>query len=223
MKNLIPSPTPRRNFLQRIAAGSAVLVAGGWTTAQAKSTSPLRPTSVGSDWLDRIHGDHRQVFDLVEPNGGTGAAYAMNYLTSSKEADGLSDAEICAVAVFRHFAYPLIMTDDMWRKYKLGEFLKITDPATEAPAVRNIFRDNVPLQPGLTYERMIAEHGVIVVACNIALNVFSMLTAPNAGVSADEAKAEFTENLLEGVVLVPSGVYAVNRAQERGCTYCYAG
>jgi hypothetical protein len=29
--------------------------------------------------------------------------------------------------------------------------------------------------------------------------------------------------LLKGVSLGASGVYAVNRAQEAGCTYCYAG
>ena len=26
-----------------------------------------------------------------------------------------------------------------------------------------------------------------------------------------------------GVNVVPSGVFAVNRAQKKGCTYCYAG
>ena len=31
------------------------------------------------------------------------------------------------------------------------------------------------------------------------------------------------KNLLPGMAIVPSGVLAVNRAQEHGCTYCYAG
>jgi intracellular sulfur oxidation DsrE/DsrF family protein len=29
--------------------------------------------------------------------------------------------------------------------------------------------------------------------------------------------------LLPGVQVVPSGVWAVGRAQEKGCGYCYAG
>jgi intracellular sulfur oxidation DsrE/DsrF family protein len=228
MKNLPLPPTPRRNFLQNLAAGSAALVAGSWATAQtaqAKATPRSSPvaTVADDDWLDRIHGTHRQIFDIVEPNSGLGAAYAMNYLTSFQEAHDISDDDICAVTVFRHNAYVLTMTDMMWEKYKLGEFFDITDPTTDAPAVRNIFRDNIPLQPGLTYETMVSEKGVIVCACNIALSVYSMLTAPNAGVSAEEAKAEWTENILDGIVLVPSGVYAVNRAQEHGCTYCYGG
>ena len=64
---------------------------------------------------------------------------------------------------------------------------------------------------------------MIICACNIALTVVSSMAAPKAGVTADVAKKEWTANLLPGVVLVPSGVYAVNRAQETGCTYCYAG
>ena len=64
---------------------------------------------------------------------------------------------------------------------------------------------------------------MIFVACNMALTVFSGMAAPKAGVTADVAKKEWTANLLPGVHLSASGVYAVNRAQSAGCTYCYAG
>jgi hypothetical protein len=228
MKNLPLSPTPRRSFLQNLAAGSAALIAGSWATAQsaqAKSTPHTSPvaTVADDDWLDRIHGEHRQVFDVVEPNSGLGAAYTMNYLTSFHDAHDISDDDICAVAVFRHNAFALIMNDQMWDKYKLGEFFDITDPETDAPATRNIFHENIPLSPGVTYESMISDKGVVLVACSVAWDVYSMLTAPNAGVTHEEAKAEWAENILNGVILVPSGVYAVNRAQEHGCSYCYAG
>ena len=51
----------------------------------------------------------------------------------------------------------------------------------------------------------------------------SGLLSKNAGVTPEVAKAEWTANLLPGVTLVPSGVLAVNRAQEKGCTYCNGG
>ena len=75
----------------------------------------------------------------------------------------------------------------------------------------------------MMYEQVMADRGVIMTACNMALTVLSGMVAPKAGASADEAKKEWTANLLPGVHLAPSGVYAVNRAQEAGCTYCNGG
>jgi hypothetical protein len=65
--------------------------------------------------------------------------------------------------------------------------------------------------------------GVIVGACSVALQVFSAMFAVNAGVTADEAKAEWTAGILPGVTLLPSGVWGVNRAQEHRCTYVAGG
>jgi hypothetical protein len=53
--------------------------------------------------------------------------------------------------------------------------------------------------------------------------VLSNAFAPNAGVSPDEAKREWTAGLLSGITLLPSGTFGVNRAQEKGCTYCSGG
>jgi len=59
--------------------------------------------------------------------------------------------------------------------------------------------------------------------CNIALTFNSMRLAKDMGMQADAIKKEWVANLLPGVVVVPSGVIAVNRAQEKGCAYCFAG
>jgi intracellular sulfur oxidation DsrE/DsrF family protein len=40
---------------------------------------------------------------------------------------------------------------------------------------------------------------------------------------AAEVKKEWIAGLLPGIQVMPSGVWAVGRAQEHGCTYCYAG
>jgi hypothetical protein len=118
---------------------------------------------------------------------------------------------------------PLLVNDKVWAKYKVGEVLNVKDPKTNAPATRNMFRDNIPLYPGVTYEKLVTEHGVVLVACNMALTVISGMTAAKAGVTADQAKKEWTAGLLPGVSLAASGVYAVHRAQGAGCTYCYGG
>jgi len=59
--------------------------------------------------------------------------------------------------------------------------------------------------------------------CNVALTVLSGKLAQAGGVSAEVAKKEWVAGLVPGMTLVPVGVLAVNRAQEKGCTYCYGG
>jgi hypothetical protein len=217
------STTPRSGFIGALAAGAAGLAAT-WlperAAAAAESAALLPPSD---EWLSRIKGKHKQVFDAVTPNDGWGPAFALNYLDSTAQALKLGDKDLSAVVVLRHWAMPLTLTDDVWAKYKIGELIGVTDPKTSAPATRNIFSANVPLRPGLTYEQAITNRGVILVACNLALTVLSEKAAPKAGVTAAQARKEWEAGLIKGVALAASGVYAVNRAQEAGCTYCYAG
>jgi intracellular sulfur oxidation DsrE/DsrF family protein len=119
----------------------------------------------------------------------------------------------------------MAFTDDIWARYKLGEFAKSNDPATQAPATRNIFfhsRDGDLMLPGMSIDKMLAR-GTIFTVCNMALGVLSGLTAKNAGVTPDVARREWVAGLIPGMTLVPAGVLAVNRAQEKGCSYCFAG
>lgn len=215
------STTQRRHFLGGVAAATAALALGRWSPANAA----VLEASVDFDdsWVGRIKGKHKQVFDCVSANDGFGAAYALNFIDSYKSAHKLNDSDVTAVVSFRHASMPLTLPDSIWAKYKIGEALGIKDPKTSAPATRNPFRDAIMMRPGLTYEQMIADRGVIITACNMALGALSGMTASKAGVNADEAAKEWAASLLPGVVLVPSGVYAVNRAQEAGCTYCYGG
>jgi hypothetical protein len=39
----------------------------------------------------------------------------------------------------------------------------------------------------------------------------------------ETVKKEWTAGILPNIQLVPSGVWALGRAQEKGCTYCFAG
>jgi hypothetical protein len=217
--------TPRRGFVKGVAAGAAALMAAKWSPAHA-ATPPRpdrRPTS-SDDWVSRIKGKHRQVFDAAETNSGFAVVYALNFLESTKEAHQLQDSDVTAVVSFRHFATPLVLRDEVWEKYKIGAMppINVVDPQTNAPATRNIFHNNVMLYPGVTYESLIATRPVIMTACSMALTVLSSMAAEGAGVTAEEAKKEWFAGLIPGVVAVPSGVYAVNRAQQAGCTFCSA-
>lgn len=214
----LTSPTPRRGFLTKLAAATAALSISAPRVAQAR---PIRPAE--EPWVRRISGRHGQVFDATEPHNGVGFVYALNFLDSYSGAQGLTPPDVTAIVVLRHFAMPLALTDAIWAKYPIAEFIDVKDPRTNAPARRNIFHDNIMLRPGLTYERAVADRGVIAVACGLALTVLSNVLGQRIGVGADAAKAEWTAGLIPGVHLSNSGVYAVNLAQEAGCAYCFAG
>jgi hypothetical protein len=57
----------------------------------------------------------------------------------------------------------------------------------------------------------------------VALTVYSGVVAKKMNGDAAAVKADWVAGLFPGIQVVPSGVWAVNRAQEHGCTYCFAG
>jgi hypothetical protein len=52
------------------------------------------------------------------------------------------------------------------------------------------------------------------------MTVYSAAAAEKMGLNAADVKKEWLAGLLPGVQPVPSGVWAVGRAQEHGCSYC---
>jgi hypothetical protein len=110
----------------------------------------------------------------------------------------------------------------MWVKYKIGENLKINDPETKAPAVKNPYfqpKSGVLLVDDFAIEKLLAR-GVVIGACNIAPQVQSKMLAGGAGVAPEDAAKEWAANVIPGVTVIPSGTWGVNRAQEAGCSYC---
>ena len=213
----------RRDFLTQIGAGTAALL-GAPALLRAESVLPSAP---GDDaWVDNLKGRYRQYFDATSVNSGFALAYAMNWLDTMKGAYNLADKDLNAVVGFRHFSIPIAYTDEIWAKYKLGEFAQLNDPKTNAPATRNIYfnpKQGDLMFPGMAIDQL-KPRGVTFVVCNVAHTVVSSMLGQKAGVAPDVAKAEFTKGLIPGFTLVASGVLAVHRAQEKGkCTYCEAG
>ena len=215
----------RRAFLSQLATGSAALASAGVLMqlpfTEAAAEVPASPDT----WLAKLTGKHRQFFDAMTINSGFALGFAMNFLNSYNDTEKLPDGSLSAVVGLRHFAVPMAFNNDIWARYKLGETLGIMDPATKAPSTRNFMfhpHDGDLLNPGMAIEKL-TQRGVQITCCNVALTVLSGMTSANAGVTPDVAKQQWLAGLLPGVVVVPSGVMAVNRAQEKGCTYCSAG
>ena len=218
----------RRTFLTTIAASSAALAASGVALhfgAERADAAEIAADGFSDAWLGKITGKHKQLFDVTSVGSGFGLVFAMNFLNSNNDAYKLADNKIGAVVGLRHFSVPMGFTDEIWARYKLGEFFQIMDPATKAPSTRNFFyhpKDGDLSFPGSAIEKLMSR-GVQFTVCSVAMTVLSGMTAKNAGVSAEDAKKDWQAHLVPGMNLVASGVLAVNRAQESGCTYCNGG
>jgi hypothetical protein len=204
---------PRRGFFGRLAGGMAIGLAG-------LGSAPLRAQqNNSSEWPGALKGPYRQVVDAYEVNSGFPLAFAYTFLAPNPAGSAT------AVVVLRHGAFPIALNSAMWEKYKIGESLKITDPETSAPAVKNPFfhpKSGVLVVDEMSVDRLLAT-GTVFGACNVALTVLSKRLAGNAGVSADDAAKDWAANIIPGITVIPSGTWGVNRAQEGGCTYCAGG
>jgi hypothetical protein len=219
----------RRGFIGRLASGAVAL---GATTlidpnrvfGKAVGSGPTPGDSTFEQWLGRIKGTHKQVFDCMMPDGGMPLAWTRVFLMTNKSI-GVAENDCTAVLVLRHESIPFAMEDRLWDKYKFGEVFKLTDSATKAPALRNSYwkpkPNELPL-PGMAVNELL-DSGVLVGVCDMALTVYSKAVAGKMNLNADECKKDWVSGVLPGIQIVPSGVLAINRAQERGCSYCWAG
>ena len=216
--------TPRRGFLGTLAATAA---AGLASLTPLRLEAAPRAGSVGMDpafetWLNRITGKHKMAFDAPEVNGGMPVIWPRVWLNGNNENYGTKDADNSGVIILRHSAIPIAMKDELWAKYKLGEFFNLKDG--DMPATKNGFAKVMPLPlPGTGLEALLASGGVLVGCCNVALTVYSSMWAQKNGQDPAAVKADWVAGLIPGVQVVPSGVLAVARAQEKGCAYCFAG
>jgi intracellular sulfur oxidation DsrE/DsrF family protein len=219
--------TPRRDFLGKLAAGAGTSLALPTLLASINAeASPLSvPPADADEWFKKVKGKHKIIFDATEPNGGFAVIWSWVFYKTNN-ATGTPDNELTSVVVLRHGAIPLALEDKLWEKYKLGEVFKITDGTTSAPAIRNPF--NTPTEPvmvnmGMDGIKGLTARGVMFCVCDVALTVYSGVVAKSISGNAEEIKKEWLAGLLPGVQVVPSGVWAVGRAQEKGCAYAYAG
>lgn len=229
MPDLTTFTTHRRGFIGRLAAGAAALGLPGLVSPTPAGAQPARGIRSASSnpefeaWLNKMTGKHKMVFDVPQPNNGYVFAWARIFLNTTNETYGTTDADNTVAVVLRHESIPFGMKSEMWAKYRLGEHFKINDGA--APATRNGLAHANPGElpiPGMALDELVAK-GVLFGICNMALTFYSGMFAKDMGMQAETIKKDWVANLLPGITVVPSGVIAVNRSQEKGCTYCFAG
>ncbi|HOZ97165.1 MAG TPA: hypothetical protein PKY86_01645 [Niabella sp.] len=218
---------PRRKFLQSISLGAVALSAAAFSTPLVGTATTIEAVEEGpEDWMKKITGKHRIVYDVTEPYHQFPFAWPRVFLLTN-EATGTPAKECSVVVILRHNAIPFAMDHHLWEKYNLGEMFHVTDVNTNMKAEKNPYWKPAPGTykfPGFgTVEigiNELQESGVLFLVCDAALTVYSAVAAGNNG-DAAAVKKEWVAGVLPGIQIVPSGVWALGRAQEKGCGYCF--
>jgi len=217
----------RRNFIGKVALGSTVAGLTGLvnpvTGNQLKKSN--HSMHVADEWFEKIKGSHRVVYDGPNPHDGFSIIWNWAfYLTNNQT--GSPDSDITAMTVLRHSAIPFALEDRLWAKYKFGEVFGVKDNATGKPSLRNPYYEPkegdfpMPMIQGI---KDLQTRGAMFCVCDLAMQVNSGAIAGKMNLKMEDVYADIKSGVLPGIEVVPSGVWALGRAQEHGCGYIFAG
>jgi intracellular sulfur oxidation DsrE/DsrF family protein len=219
----------RRTFLLRMTGGVAALSGAACTGMTVGSGAtpnegarPRRGFST-EPWVQRIEqARHRAVFDSPAIGDGTALDNAYVYMDGYRQSYDARDDEMAVVVVVRHAAMAMVLSTALWHRYSMGTNFNLNDPSTEKPAERNPYesmtddeiRANEGIAAGITN---LQRRGVAILACSLALSATAGRIAKRLNLDPATVNAEIRAGLIPGVVIVPSGIFGVTRAQEAGC------
>ena len=247
MKDNELHPTPqRRGFLREVLTGGAALglaaIASSFKFVNPDQKSKaLNSIGLGKDpadlWFEKVKGSHRVVYDATQPHEVMPFAWPKVFLLTNA-ATGSPSSDCGVVVVLRHDAIGYAFNDQMWAKYNFGDVFKAHElgggfqaaDAKTATKTRNPFYNTKPGDfaiPGIGAVpigiKELQADGVMFCVCHAAMTVFSAAVAGGMGLEAEDVLKEWEANVIPGIQIVPSGVWALGRAQEHGCAYIFAG
>ncbi len=244
-ENKLNQTTKRRSFLGKLATGAAALGLvsvvsplrlGAQQKPPMKGKAPA-PKGEADLWFDKIKGRHRVVYDATRPHEIMPFAWPKIFLMTN-ESTGTPSSECGVVVVLRHDAIGYAFQDSMWAKYNFGEVFKAGElgpafqaaDAATATKTRNPFWNTHPGDfkvPGVGAVDIgikdLQKSGVMFCVCGAAMMVYSNVIAGMMKMNADDVMKDWKANIIPGIQIVPSGVWALGRAQEHKCGYIFAG
>jgi len=222
--------TSRRDFVEHIATGAVMFgAAPSALAAMPIGKSASRTTAAGPwdmSWTDRVRGKYKVVSDCAEIAGGSGVARGTVWAMGYADAMGVKASDCSTVVVVRHTAIALAMNSAFWAEYKLGEKHKENDMVTNKPATRNpsLLNSKEHGSPAeyddMILDKLIARGGVVL-GCALAFEEIIDTVKTQDKVSDAATKEKAMKMMVPGVILQPSGVFAVIRAQQAGCWYMH--
>jgi len=218
----------RRDFLTKLGLGAVALSGGAIVTpvgaeeldrmGQAFAAEPTWNMS----WTDELQKvPYKAVFDSPSLADGAALDLAAGIWDNFKEVYG-TDSSSRMVIIMRQLGQVMAFNDMMWEKYGIGEERKVNDPATKQPAKRNPWAKVTHGDPAWAVSsRLDTLHarGAIFLVCNRASMNWATSTAERMKVDVEAVKSDVRNNLVPGAILMPTGVFALVRAQNAGCAY----
>jgi hypothetical protein len=231
--------TTRRGFLGSLAIGTTALgisAIAAPLTAHAENTTQFQPEDPDV-WFNKVKGKHKVIFDATRTHEIFAFAWPKVFLLTN-QATGTPPKDCGVVVVLRHDAIPYAFEDRLWAQYHFNDVFKVGDlgkafkaaDAATATATRNPFWQPKPgdfVMPAFGAVPIgindLQADGVMFCVCDAAITVYSAAIAGAMNKDAAEVKKDWLAGLLPGIQVVPSGVWAIGRAQEHGCSYIFAG
>ncbi len=153
--------------------------------------------------------------------GGHALFFARNFFTANKEGYGLAPSQLAVIIVLRAESTSFGYNDTVWKKYgkELSKILKL-----EQVHMANPYNAAAPglANRGVAISTLIAD-GAHFAVCGMSTMGLSHGLAAQTHGNADDIHKEIVANLIPNSHLVPAGIAAVNRAQERGYAFAYTG
>jgi len=222
----------RRAFLGKVIgmATAASLPVAKMSSASAAAVE----MDTQDSWINEVKGDHKCLFDFPAHKNGAGLVHIYNYAATYQAAYGTKPGDVGTVGTLYSVgpgsSIPMAFTDDMWAKYKFGEYLSLTDPLTGKPAVRNPFHtpkdgDEVPRVgpigpfPQASISALQRDMGTVFLLCNNAVTALGMHLSMMGFGEAEAIMADLKNHVHDGIHLVPAMVIAIEKAQAAGISY----
>ena len=219
---------PRREFLGWLGGTSMLGMVGAPRALRAGGAAHPEALDGKWDlsWVDRVEkGRFRAVFDSPDISDGSALFRAVVWCEEYKEVYGTPRAEMAPVIVFRHRGVSLAMGDEYWKRFQIGKEKKILTPegkkwAESNPITEPVTDASVEMDD-YNITDFIAQGGTVLV-CNLAFAMVVQRYKEALKLDSAAAREAAIKGLIPGVILQPSGIFAVLRAQEAGCKYIMA-
>lgn len=225
----------RRSFVSTAAAGFAVLGTFGSLPEKANAQLVWKADEWKLASFDKLLKDPariKQVYDVTQIGEGKFLNNVKNSLNGLRFGFNIPEPHIKIAAALHGPTNMMNYNDFVWEKYEIGAWLKVTDPDTGKPAVRNPFYKSTLTNKsealsGLddrysfyqdTSIETLQSRGVQFLSCHTAMEeqARALIKRNNWSKDPEEIVHEMLAHILPGVLVVASMVAAVALLQAEG-------
>jgi len=221
----------RRRFVGGVGSGFAALGAFGLSPKMAGA----QLIEKHADWkfaefdrLLKVPARAKQVFDIRAIGEGKYLNNVKNSLNGFHFGFNIPVDQIKVVVAAHGPSNGLNFADSMWEKYRLGEFLEVTDPKTGKPAMRNIYyakkagtstdTDGAASIYQDNSMEALQGRGVQFLSCHTATEeqAHALVKKFSLAVTPEEVVKDLEAHTQPGVLIVPAMVATVSLLQSEG-------